>query len=221
MLCQQKYFYKQSTKHQNTTPMLIFKKNLPFRFAVLFVVTLLIASCNTSNHTRSGKYSSSNKRQAKTYVSKERKTTKKPEAKVNNTKQTSYPAEDLRASIVGYALQFKGTKYRYGGKSPETGFDCSGFTGYVFSQHGIPVSGPSNQLAQLGRPKSMNQLMPGDLVFFGDKSKISHVGIVANRSSNQIQVVHATTSAGVKVDEILGSEYWTTRFLYGRDLITK
>ena len=203
--------------------MIFFKKNMLLRFSILFVLALMMASCNTPSHTRSGKYSSSNKRQAKTYVTKERKTNRKPEVKVTSTKRTPtpYPAEDLRQSIVGYALQYKGTKYRYGGKSPETGFDCSGFTGYVFSQHGIPVSGPSNQLAQLGKPKDMNQLMPGDLVFFGDNTRISHVGIVANKSSDQIQVVHATTSAGVKVDEILGSEYWTTRFLYGRDLISK
>ncbi|MCZ2101202.1 MAG: C40 family peptidase [Chitinophagales bacterium] len=198
------------------------KYALPYLLLLLLVV--FISSCNTTNQARSGKYSSANKRKANTYVTKEKKSNKLRSTS-KNTKRTETVADasssDMRASIVNYALQYKGTNYRYAGKSPDTGFDCSGFTGFVFSQNGIPVSGPSDKQAQMGQPKSIHQLMPGDLVFFGDKKKISHVGIVAARSDNQIQVVHATTSAGVRVDEILGSEYWNTRILYGRDLISK
>jgi len=66
----------------------------------------------------------------------------------------------------------------------------------------------------------MKQLLPGDLVFFGDENRISHVAIVAETSDNHIQVVHATTSAGVKMDEITSSEYWSSRFLFGKDIIS-
>ncbi len=194
-----------------------------FKYAILILISAMIASCNTTTRTKSGKYSSSNKRQAKIYVSKEKKNTKNNTTKtvVKKQSETSVEISGLRQSIVAYALQYKGTKYRYGGKSPDTGFDCSGFTGFVFTKNGIPVSGPSHDIAKMGKPKSIDQLMPGDVVFFGDKQKISHVGIVAKSLPNQIQIVHATTSVGVKVDDILGSEYWTKRFLYGRDLISQ
>lgn len=201
--------------------MIILKKNSLAKFYILLAVTLIMASCNTSTHTRSSKYSSANKRQSRVYVSKEKKAYPTAKPKSKKTYAPSDLSSDRRQSIVQYALQYEGTKYRYGGKSPDTGFDCSGFTGYVFTQNGIPVSGPSQQLAQMGKPKIMEQLMPGDLVFFGDKKKISHVGIVAERSKNEIQVVHATTSAGVKVDEISNSDYWSSRFLYGRDILSK
>jgi cell wall-associated NlpC family hydrolase len=201
--------------------MIISKDSHFLKFSILMLFAVMIVSCNTSSHTRSGKYSSNNKRQSRVYVSKERKSESKEITKRTDDKKEITVPSGLRNSIVEYALQYKGTKYRYGGKSPDTGFDCSGFTGFVFSQNGIPISGPSHDLARLGKPKTMDQLMPGDLVFFGDETRISHVGIVAKHSPNQIQIVHATTSVGVKVDEILGSEYWTTRFLYGRDLISK
>ncbi len=188
---------------------------------LMFIMALFMASCSTSSHSRTGKYSSSNKRQARTYQTKSRAENPSTRTTANNTNYKSANSSDVRHNIVEYALKFRGTKYRYGGKSPDTGFDCSGFTGFVFTQNGISVSGPSHHLAQLGKPKSMQQLSPGDLVFFGDKTKISHVAIVSERTKDAIQIVHATTSQGVKVDEILNSEYWVSRFLYGRDLISQ
>lgn len=199
------------------------KLNSPaFVFGILLLFTLMITSCSPSTSSRTSKYSSANKRAKSKNNTKENRPytyhkTKKSETKSGEKSSSS----SLREEIVNNALKYEGTKYRSGGKTPDTGFDCSGFTGFIFTQNGIPLSGPSHKLAELGKQKSKKELIPGDLVFFGNEERISHVAIVSDASGDEIKVVHATTSAGVKIDEITSSEYWTSRFLFGRDVISK
>ena len=118
-------------------------------------------------------------------------------------------------------MSYLGTTYQSGGKSPDSGFDCSGFTSFVFTQNGIPLSGSSDKLAQLGKEKRRDELLPGDLVFFGNEQRISHVAIVSDNQNKKLKVVHATTSAGVKTDIISDYAYWESRFLFGKDILTK
>ena len=182
----------------------------------------MVTSCSPKTSARTGKYSSANKRKSNNQSSKEDRNYTYHKPTKTTTKSTNkIKTSELREEIVSSAIRYEGTQYRSGGKSPQTGFDCSGFTGYIFTQNGIPLSGPSHKLAELGKQKSKNDLMPGDLVFFGNEDRISHVAIVSAITDDQLKVVHATTSAGVKVDEISGSEYWTSRFLFGRDVISK
>ncbi|HEY7722613.1 MAG TPA: C40 family peptidase [Pedococcus sp.] len=77
--------------------------------------------------------------------------------------------------ILGIAAQYEGIMYSYGGTSPETGFDCSGYTQYVFRQVGISLPRTAEEQRQAVTPVSDPQ--PGDLVFFG--APASHVGIYA------------------------------------------
>ena len=84
--------------------------------------------------------------------------------------------------MVDFALQFVGYDYVYGGKSPEDGFDCSGFVYYVYKQFGYTLyPGATNQwntLSDTVIPKG--DLRPGDLVFFSDNGQVSgmtHVGL--------------------------------------------
>lgn len=76
--------------------------------------------------------------------------------------------------VVGIAMQFLGIPYRWGGSSPSTGFDCSGFVAYVYAQMGVSL--PHNAAAQFayGTPISKDELQPGDLVFFDG---LGHNGI--------------------------------------------
>ena len=186
------------------------------------IVIAGLASCSHPSTSRTSKYSSAKKRSTQRHTSKEEATyTYKNHKNESKASGSSANVSLIRKEIVNSATQLTGTNYRSGGKSPETGFDCSGFTGYIFTQNGISISGPSHQLATLGKAKSQDELQPGDLVFFGNEDRISHVAIVADHNDNQLKVVHATTSAGVKVDEISKSEYWQTRFLFGRDLLSK
>ncbi|HMR88464.1 MAG TPA: C40 family peptidase [Saprospiraceae bacterium] len=183
---------------------------------------LLITSCSPSTTTkRSSKYSSAEKREksAKQKTSEDKKY-------VYHTKSASTVKKSesnlmTRDEIVLSAMKYTGRDYKPGGKTPETGFDCSGFTSYVFNLNGIPISGSSDQQAKLGKQKSKNNLLPGDLVFFGNEDRISHVAIVASNKPDELEIVHSTTSAGVKIDNISNSEYWNSRFLFGVDVISK
>ena len=196
-------------------------KNVTFGlFLCLF--GLLITSCSPSTTTkRSSKYSSAEKREKSN-----RQKTSENKKYVYHTKSASSAKRSegnlmTRDEIVLSAMKYTGRDYKSGGKSPETGFDCSGFTSFVFNLNGIPISGSSDQQAKLGKQKSKNNLLPGDLVFFGNEERISHVAIVASNKKDELEIVHSTTSAGVKIDNISNSEYWNSRFLFGVDVISK
>jgi cell wall-associated NlpC family hydrolase len=77
--------------------------------------------------------------------------------------------------VCAIAAQYLGVKYVYGGASPSTGFDCSGFVMYVYAQVGISLPHYSGSQQQMGTPVSMSALLPGDLVFRGNPAY--HVGI--------------------------------------------
>lgn len=80
-------------------------------------------------------------------------------------------------SVVSYAKKFIGVKYVYGGESPN-GFDCSGFTKYVYAHFGVSLPHHAADQYKYGKSVSKSNLEPGDLVFFGKSaSGIYHVGI--------------------------------------------
>lgn len=123
------------------------------------------------------------------------------------------------SDIAATAKQYLGTGYVYGGASPR-GFDCSGFTMYVYSQHGysLPHSATSQWQSGLGtRVYSISELQPGDLVFFNDPSRnagkaCSHAGIYTGDG----QFIHSSSSrsGGVTVSS-LTSGYYNTYFVGG------
>ena len=115
-------------------------------------------------------------------------------------------------------IRDRGIDYVYGGKTPK-GFDCSGFTSYVFNELGLDVKGASFHQAEQGSPKSINQAKPGDLIFFESKGRVVHVSIVIDNSDKELWVVHSTSSRGVVKDEILNSTYWKPRISSVRDVI--
>ena len=121
------------------------------------------------------------------------------------------PASDTYA-LVGTALNLRGTPYRNGG-ADLTGFDCSGFTQYVFAQHGIGLPRSVEEQFQLGKKIDPDELASGDLVFFSTVTRgASHVGIVIGGD----EFIHAPSSNGVVRVEHLSSGYWSQRFLAAR-----
>lgn len=123
------------------------------------------------------------------------------------------------SDIAATAKQNLGTGYVYGGASPR-GFDCSGFTMYVYSQHGysLPHSATSQWQSGLGtRVYSISELQPGDLVFFNDPSRnagkaCSHAGIYTGDG----QFIHSSSSrSGGVIVSSLTSGYYNTYFVGG------
>jgi cell wall-associated NlpC family hydrolase len=115
-------------------------------------------------------------------------------------------------SVADIALAFRGVPYRNGGSDP-SGFDCSGFTQYVFAQHGIALPRSVEEQFEEGKKVKPRDLESGDLVFFKTVSRgPSHVGIIIGDD----QFVHAPSSKGVVRVERLSAEYWSKRFIAGR-----
>lgn len=102
------------------------------------------------------------------------------------------PANGLQtgALVAGVAASMVGRPYLYGGATPETGFDCSGLVHYSFSQNGISVPRTSLEQFRKAAKISLNDAQAGDILFFEDQEKLSHVGIFIGNS----RFVHAPTS---------------------------
>ena len=119
-------------------------------------------------------------------------------------------------TIASAALRLQGLPYRLGGSDPH-GFDCSGFVQYVFSLYGVALPRVVRDQFHVGRRVSLDDLVPGDLVFFvtqGDD--VSHVGIVIGGD----RFVHAPNSRGVVRIDSLTSAYWGERVAGARRLET-
>lgn len=101
--------------------------------------------------------------------------------RTSNSSSTS-TASGNGSSVVGYAKQFIGTKYTYGGTSPSTGFDCSGFTSYVYRNFGVSLPRTSGGQAGVGVAVSRSNLVAGDLIIYS-----GHVAIYVGGG----QVIHA------------------------------
>jgi len=103
---------------------------------------------------------------------------------------------DVRVDLVGYACQFVGNPYVWGGTSLTNGADCSGFTLSIFAKYGIYLPHSSAAQANCGRRISASEAKPGDLFFYGSGSRISHVAIYIGNG----QIVHASSArTGIKI----------------------
>lgn len=98
----------------------------------------------------------------------------------------------VRDSIVAVAQALIGTRYLFGGATPEGGFDCSGLVSYVLSQVQLSLPRTARQQALIGLPVHRDDLKPGDLLTFGTVDSVSHVGIYVGGG----KYVHASSVAG-------------------------
>jgi cell wall-associated NlpC family hydrolase len=121
--------------------------------------------------------------------------------------------------IILSALSQTGVKYKYGGNSPEGGFDCSGFVRYVFQQAAnLTLPHGARAISQLGQTVTQRELKPGDLVFFNTvRSTFSHVGIYIGNN----RFIHSPSAGSAISVTDMGDSYWAKRFTGARRLDAK
>lgn len=121
--------------------------------------------------------------------------------------------------MVSSALDQLGRPYEFAGATPK-GFDCSGLVDFVFAGNGVSLPRTSSQQAAVGQWVAMDEVLPGDLVFFSaDGDVIDHVGVVVSRPGEPLEMVHASTSRGVVQTRVTESRYWMGRLRFARRVL--
>ncbi len=117
-------------------------------------------------------------------------------------------SQEAADDVTIYALGLVGTPYRYGGNTPDSGFDCSGLIGHVYrSRARLNLPRSVSGLQYWGRQIDADELRTGDLVVFGRTDSATHAGIYVGEG----RFVHAPSSGGeVRLDR-LNSKYWAAQ----------
>jgi cell wall-associated NlpC family hydrolase len=131
--------------------------------------------------------------------------------------QAGTPRADAANAVLFRAIALVGTPYHFGGNTPQGGFDCSGLVGYVFRDAaGVTLPRTSREMSDVrARKLDREDLQAGDLVFFADGRKVSHVGIYVG----ELRFVHAPNTGGtVRLDRLDGA-WWDEHFVYGKRVL--
>lgn len=130
--------------------------------------------------------------------------------------QPDLPVSVRANDVLFRALGLVGTPYRYGGNTPESGFDCSGLVGFVYRDAaGLVLPRSSRDIAEIDAPTVRKEkLAAGDLVFFGGRS-VNHIGIYVGEG----RFVHAPTSGGTVRLDPLNGHYWKDNYLYAKRVL--
>ncbi len=130
---------------------------------------------------------------------------------------------NARQNLVDLATSFIGLRYRRGGKTPK-GFDCSGFTAYVFRSIGIKLGASSRDQYQQGHEVPTEALEVGDLLFFsgraGGQQRVGHVGMVVDvdKESGTVRFIHSTHRSGITVSRT-DEPYYAARYIGARRIL--
>ncbi|MUP47350.1 NlpC/P60 family protein [Gramella sp. BOM4] len=129
--------------------------------------------------------------------------------------------EDSRVfKIVNTAVDFQGTKYKYGG-TDHKGMDCSGLVYVSFLKEGIALPRTSRAMSLEGKRLYLEEVEPGDLLFFEtnkNRKVINHVGLVTEIKDDDIYFIHSSSSRGVIISS-LSESYWRSNFVMARRVI--
>jgi len=123
----------------------------------------------------------------------------------------------VRSRLVETAREFIGVPYKWGGSSPDSGFDCSGLTMVVYRHNGLDLPRVAARQYQAGTPVPRDSLQKGDLIFFDtrDKGKVTHVGIYIGNG----RFIHAPSSGRDVTRASLSSPYFRNRYLGARSYL--
>jgi len=122
----------------------------------------------------------------------------------------SYDEGGSGGEVIPYAKSLIGTPYHYGGESPSTGFDCSGFVRHVFHHtRGMTLPRTAHDMSRVGKRIKANEMRPGDLVFYSTQgTPYSHVGIFLGNA----KFIHSP-STGKRVEIVdMSMRYWQEHY---------
>jgi len=130
-------------------------------------------------------------------------------------------SEESKAfTVIQTAKSYYGTPYKYGGTT-KSGIDCSALVFHSFYSVGINLPRVSTAQSQVGQKIKLQEVQPGDLLFFatGKKQKqVSHSGIVTEVSKENVRFIHSSTSLGVSED-YMSNSYWKKAFLFATRIL--
>ena len=123
---------------------------------------------------------------------------------------------EKQQTIIDYGKTHLGARYRYGGEDPKKGFDCSGFTKYVYENSlGVELPRSARQMSEIGTEVAPAALHPGDLILFDLEGSLDHVGIYMGEG----QFFHASRQKRKIIVGDLHNEYFSTRFNTARRVL--
>lgn len=123
-------------------------------------------------------------------------------------------------TVIRTARSYTGTPYRYGGTT-RAGMDCSALIYHAFYSVGINMPRISADQSKMGKSIRKSEIQEGDVLFFATgrrRNRVTHAGIVTERSRDDIRFIHSSTSLGVSED-YLSNRYWAKVFLFARRIL--
>ena len=130
------------------------------------------------------------------------------------------PKDAPAFTVIQTAKTFRGTPYKYGGTT-RAGMDCSALVFHSYSAIGMNLPRRSVDQSKVGQKVNLNQVKPGDLLFFATgrkKNQVSHSGIVTEATKDDIRFIHASSSLGV-TEDYMSNSYWKKAFLFATRLL--
>lgn len=142
------------------------------------------------------------------------RTTENPSVQTGSNQATQSSVKTQK--LLNEAQKHLGVPYKEAGLDP-TGFDCSGFTCYVFEQNGVSLPRRAAEQYTYCQKIAPEEAHAGDLVFFSNGTQINHVGILISEKGALKQMIHSSSSLGISIVEIETSAYWKPKVVgYGR-----
>ena len=179
------------------------------KFVIFGVVSVLLISCGAHK-----KVSQAPKQSVKLSENSYPDT---PSEENSEATEEHVARETFVSKIPNHALEFLGTRYKYGGTTSE-GMDCSGLIYTAFLKEDISLPRTSRDISLQGKRLNLDEVVKGDLLFFETNKKrkvINHIGLVVEVGSQEIFFIHSTTSRGVIISS-LDENYWQEHFVMAR-----
>lgn len=182
-----------------------------------YVASKFLSDSKITNSSRSEDLSRENSSAEKNNTENTKSSNEESKDTSNSSNSSTSNSGTTGANIANYAKQYLGYKYVSGGTSPSTGFDCSGFTYYVYKHFGITLSRTSTAQASNGVYVSKSDMQAGDLVIFNNSSNsaIGHVGIYIGGNT----FIHAANSTKGVITTSLSDSYYNSRYVSARRII--